>query len=277
MKATLEIQKGSLRQADLVKEWPARTRAIIRQFPYVAAREVLRELKDRIPRGHAELADSLEIARVRGLPDRSAAFVVRSTAKGRPVAEADAPSTILFVTARSNLMKRVPKSVKILEEHGPWTVDTLPFQPDASTAVVVSRKVGPRACDRVRAQRRRDRPVWRRKLNQEGIRESRKDLRLSRNRAMKTIPDVAFESVRLEFGIGGVAPKPHWRPAILKLASGGLAGMIRRNRQFSKAMTDPGYSGWRSWKPRKARSIITIQDAQSYKPFQQKLGIGAKR
>ena len=96
---------------------------------------------------------------------------------------------------------------------------------------------------------------------------------------MKAVPDVAYDSLRLEFGLGGMPSKPHWRPAILKLASGGLTGMIRTNREISQTMTDPTYQGWRNWRPQGVAGTISISQAGRYTPFQNVLGIqlgGAK-
>ena len=260
----------------LVEQWPARARALRRMLAYTIARDVFKDVRGRIPPAHSALRKSLRLSRVIGLPDRASGYVVHSVPRGGSVAAAEEPSTVLYVTAKTNLMTGVPQSVKILEEHSPWTVDTLPFQPDLKFAIVISRKASPRTVVKVRKMRRRDRYKWRRKMQEIGLREVNKGTRLTANRKMKSIPDVAFESVRLEFGLGGGQSRPHWRPAIIKLAARGVTGMIAANPQFSKAMTDPSYSGWRSWPP-PTSTRATLVEALAYVPFQKKLGIRGRK
>ena len=260
----------------LVQQWPARARALMRMTAYMAARGVYRGVKAKIPAQHGELRKAIRLSRIVGLPDSAQGYAVHAIAKGRSIPTSDEPTTVMYVSAKTNLMTKVPRSVRILEEHGPWTVDTLPYQPDLKFATVVSRKANPRTVAKVRRMRHRDRAVWRRKMNDAGLREIRKGARLQANRRMKSVPDVAFESVRLEFGLGGAASHPHWRPAILKLAVRGLTGMIARNPQFSKAMNDPSYSGWMSWPPPVSTRVTTMQ-VLTYVPFQRKLGIRVKR
>jgi hypothetical protein len=277
VKPKIELTSQSRANWNLALDWPNRSRAIVQQFPSTVARAVLQGLEQSIPSEFSELRDSLEIVRIGGLPDSAAGVLVRARMKGQQIQPAEEPSTLIYVTAKSSLMVKVPKEIRLLEEHSPWTVDTLPFQPDKTRADVVFRKVNPRAVVQTRRLRRRDRPIWRRKMNELGMREVRKDLRLTRTRQMKGIPDRAFESIRLEFGLGGTAPTPHWRPTILKLALRGLAGMIRRQRQFSMTMTRPNYQAWKAWHSREVRKRVPIGEARKYTAFQKKLGIRAKR
>lgn len=263
----------------LIGELPARAKVLQRMVPYYASQSALHSVRDRVPKGAADLKRSLRISRVAGLPENQHAFVVHAVPRGKTTKKAGEETTVLYVSAKKNLLRPVLRSVRILEEHSPWTVDSLPYQPDVRTSTVISRRANPRVVEKVRESRRRDRAVWRKKMADAGLREVRKDQRLRRNRALKTIPDVAYDSLRLEFGLGGMPSKPHWRPAILKLASGGLAGMIRSNREISRTMTDPTYQAWSGWKPAEARGTVSILRAMQYVPFQNILGIrlgGAK-
>lgn len=275
----VEPDKKNASTMQLVGELSERVRTVQRMLPYYASAHTIDHVREKAPRGAVELKRALRISRVKGLPDNQTAYVVHAVPRGKATKRSEEESTVLYVSAKPNLLRRVPDSVRILEDHSPWTVDTLPFQPDVRTSVVVSRSVNPRVVGKVRESRKRDRPVWRRKMLDAGLRETRKDQRIRRNRALKAIPDVAYDSLRLEFGLGGMPSKPHWRPAILKLASGGLAGMIRSNREISRTMTDPNYQSWRSWKPPEARGTVSILQAMRYVPFQHVLGIrlgGAK-
>lgn len=269
----VEPDKKNASTMQLVGELSARMRAVQRMLPYFASAHTLDHVREKVPQGAKDLKKALRISRIKGLPDNQTGYVIHAVPRGKATKRSEEESTVLYVSPKSNLLRPVPKSVRILEEHSPWTVDTLPFQPEVRTSVVVSRSVNPRVVAKVREDRQRDRPIWRRKMVEAGLRETRKDKRIRRNRALKAIPDVAYDSLRLEFGLGGMPSKPHWRPAILKLASGGLAGMIRSNREISRTMTDPNYQTWRSWKPSELKGTVSILQAMRYVPFQHVLGI----
>jgi hypothetical protein len=243
---------------------------------YLAAREVFEEVKERIPNGYRPLKKSLEMALIHGLPDNTAGYVIRSVPKQRAIKKAAVDTTVLYVTARANSMRPVPKIVSILEEHSPWTADTLPIQPDPKVADVTSRRVSERVVDKVRKMRERDRMVWKRKFNEVGAREMRQGGLVKATRQMRAIPDTAFESVRLEFGLGGFGAHPHWRPSLIRLAVRGGAAMIARKRVFVRAMTDPDFRGWLSW-PRPVTERAMVSELKRYVPFQKKLGVRVKK
>lgn len=266
------VIEGDDRALMLTRQWPRRARSLVRMTAYMAARSVYADVMAKIPAAHKGLRKSLRLSRITGLSDSAAGYAVHAVSKGSSVPVSEETRTVLYVAAKTNLMAPVPDSVKILVEHGPWTVDTLPFQPDLKFATVVSRKANPKTVAKVRRTRGRDRPVWLRKMNAVGLREVRKDARLRANRQMPSIPDAAFESVRLEFGLGGAAAHPHWRPAILKLRRRMATGMIGANPQFYRTMTDPSYSGWMSFPP-PVSSRVTPAQAARYVPFQRKIGL----
>lgn len=256
----------------LVNEWHARARAVAKQFAYKAASKAYEDLKDNISTSNRALAESLQFARVTGLPDSEAGFVIRAVPEGTSVEKTGVDNTLVYVSAKP----KAPRSALILEEHSPWPVDMLPYEPPSGKVDMVSRRVSPRVVARVREVRKRDRPVWRRKMNEAGLREIRKDQRLDMNRRMKAVPDVAFDSIRLEFGLGGTPPRPHWRPAILQLASRGGAGKISRQREFFRAMTDPTYMGWKKW-PSRVPAKAGVMELKRYVPFEKKLGLRIRR
>lgn len=263
----------------LLRELPARAAEVQRMVPFYAARAVQDFVKERIPKDYPELRRALKISRVAGLADDEHAYVLHAVPRARRTRKADQNERVLYVTAKRNLLRSVPESVQILVDFSPWTADTLPYAPNPRMATVTYRQVSPRVVTRVRRQRRRDRSKWRRRMKDAGIREVRKERRARDIRRIKAVPDLAYTSLRLEFGLGGMPSKPHWRPAILRLASGGLTGMIRGNREISRTMTDPSHQTWQSWKPSGARGAVSVLEAQKYVPFQHVLGIrlgGAK-
>jgi len=259
------------RAYSLVQQWKDRARAVRKQFLYLAVDKIYDDLLGFIPSERKTLRQSLQMQKVRGLPDSEDAYVIHSRPRSREVSKENSNTTVIYVSSKPNLMQKVPDAVKILEEFSPWTFDTLPYVPDPKTSEVMSRKVSPREVNRVRRLRQRDKPAWRRQLKEAGVREVTRIFQ-PRPKGLETVPDTAFESLRLEFGLGGAPSKPHWRRAILKLALRGGAGMIARKREFERAMTDPSYLVWKRW-PTKTEGYATVAEAKKYIPFQKRLGL----
>lgn len=272
----IEVHSAQFDEAyALVQQWQRRVRAVRRQFLYYAVQKTYDDLLGYLPSDRKELRASLRMQKIRGLPDSVDGYVIHSAPKGRAIAQAESENAVVYVAAKSNLMRSVPKETSLLEAYSPWTVDTLPYPPDQKTANVISRRVSKREVNRVRQMRLRDRPKWRREMIKDGIRVYQRGLE-PKARETLTVPDTAFESLRLEFGLGGEPSKPHWRKAILKLALRGGAGMIARKREFTKAMTSLSFTAWERW-PRKTVGFVTVAGAKRFVPFQQRLGLRVGR
>lgn len=272
----IEVDTAQFEEAyALVKQWQDRARAVRRQFLYRAAQGVHEDVLGFLPSDRKELRHSLKMQKIRGLPDSVDGYLIRSVPKGRAVAKSEVETTVIYVATKDHLMRAAPEATIILEEYSPWTLETLPYAPDTKTADVISRRVSPREVTRVRLMRNRDRPAWRRRMVKEGIKMAGAGL-APRPRGMEAIPDTAFESLRLEFGLGGEPSKPHWRKAILKLALRGGAGMIARKREFARAMTSLTFTSWQRW-PRRTTGFVTVTEARKYVPFQKRLGLRVGR
>jgi len=259
----------------LTTEWPKRAQAARNRFLVLAVSKIYETLIENIPNDHKDLRDSLQLSRITGLPDSFFGLVIHSRVKWSKLDKSSVDSCVLYVSAKAKLSQRVPPEVRVLEEHSPWTVDTLPFQPDVKVATVVSRKVRSSTVDRVRANRKQDRGRWIRKLNKLGIRETRKDKRFSEH-TTRAVSDLEFESVRLEFGLGGSRAIPHWRPAILKVNSRGGVTAITRRREFMKAFLTPGFGRWKLWL-KTVHPKASLRRVGRYHSFQTKLGIRATK
>jgi len=264
----ITVDTAQFHQAHLlVQEWQRRARAVRGQFLYRAVNQVHDDILGHLPPDRKELRDSLRVQTIRGLPDSANGYLIRSIPKGRGVAKAEGETTVVYVSARDHLMMAVPEETTILQDYSPWTLDTMPYAPDPKTSEVVSRRVSRREVVRVRRLRRRDRPEWSRRMVRAGIRTVGPTVG-----SLAAVPDTAFESLRLEFGLGGSGSHSHWRRAILKLALRGGAGMIARKREFTRAMTDLRFSAWERW-PRRTPTFATIAEARKYVPFQKRLGL----
>lgn len=272
----VEFDAGNFQEAlQLVGQWKERARAVRKQFLFRAVGKVYSDVVGFMPADRKELRQSMRMQRIRGLSDNADGYLIRSVPKGAVVTRVEERAVVLYVARRAGLMIAVPEATSILEKYSPWTIDTLPYAPDPKTATVISRKVSPREVVKVRKLRKRDRRQWKKEMDAAGVKTGPLSFQ-PRPNEVGAIPDTAFESLRLEFGLGGEPSKPHWRRAILGLARRGGTGMIARKREFTRAMTDPSFQAWRMW-PRKLSGFATVAEAKKYTPFQKRMGVRVVR
>ena len=271
----IEIRQDpeTLKAYRLVAEWEERTARVMKHLPVLVADYTRKEMLELIPKGEEWSAyrRSLEVARISGMPVGTAGVVLHANMRSRQVRRVDVPRTVLYIRSTRKL-RRVKPEITILERFSPWTLQTLPFMPKRGEALVVSRRVSKREVEQVEKDRLKDRTKWRRELDRAGVKEVKKDRQLQIPKKVRALPDVAFEALRLEFGLGNVKQKAHWRPALRRLKSGGIKSMIRLNRKLRLAFTDLDFRGWKRW-PKKTRNKVRMSEARNYLPFQKKLGI----
>ena len=258
----------------LASEWKDRTKALKRNIAFRTAEKVQATLMENIPKGDDWNAyrASLEVVEVTGLGDEAVSFAVRANPRSRTVRNVDAPDTVLYIRSRRNL-KRIKPEVQILEKYNPWTLQTLPFIPDRSDAMVISRKVKEREVEKIQRKRIADRKLWRAELSKVGKRVP--IVRPESTRVAKTVPDVAFEAFRLEFGIGR-KPEPHWRPGLRNAIRDGLQE-LKRDPRIRGSMIRPSFTLWKSWEKIRTKSTVRTSQARDYVPFQKKLGINVPK
>jgi hypothetical protein len=269
LKFTFGVSSKAREAQKLGKQWKKRTRAVQRYMAHRLAEQAHEQLLEKIPNGErwAAYRTSLEVAEVEGLGDADA-FVVRANPRSRTVRNVDEPDTLLYIRSRPRLRRPKPK-VQVLEKYNPWTLQTLPFMPDRSEAQVVSRKVTKREVKRVEKLRIRDQKIWRKELQAVGVKVP--VVRPSQRKSAATLPDVAHEAFRLEFGIGQ-KPEPHWRPTLQKAMRQNVREM-QRDPRIRAAMIRPSFTLWKSWGKIKAKNSVRVSEARKYVPFQRKLGI----
>lgn len=267
----LRATRGFKQALAVLEQLPEREPTLRQWVVNRAAAQVYATMLDLLPHraDHALYRRSLQLATVRGLSDGESAVAIRAQPKMRKVKSLKSDATLLYVKAKAHV--RDPKSaVRILERYSPWTVGTLPFYPDRKRAVVVSQRSNEGEVQRVARQRARDRRHWRRELVRAGVRVTSKQQEIKIPRRAKAMPDVAFEGLRLEFGIGGTRAVPHWRPAIRRMMKIGLPG-LRRDPFLRALMTSLHFAPARL--KSRIRATLRQQDAVAFKGFQRKLSI----
>lgn len=266
--------RNAIQARKLVSEWPKRTKGLVRFVAHWAAKRAYDNIQQKVPSGPewAAYRESLKLASVKGDLEGASAFTVLADPKAREVREVDGPKVLLYIRSRRRL-KRVKPEIEILEKYSPWTLQTLPFSPKRSDAQVISRTVTEREVKKVTKARMRDRKQWRFELLRAGSPVS-KD-RVPDTRPPQATPDVAFEAMRLEFGLG-VKAAPHWRPAISDVVRAGVTS-LQQDPAIQAAFTKPSFTDWQSWEKIDTTTSISSGDARKFLPFQEKLGIRSKR
>lgn len=266
----ISVTPESRKIGELLREWPERTERFLHYFAYVAASQSLARIKSKMP-SKAEwkrYKHALHVTRVSGV---SAYAIKAETKRGGRGRQREPAKEVVYVRATKR-RKRRDRTVTVLEKYNPWTWDTLPFTPGRSDAVIVTRRVREREMTKVAEARKGDKRKWQKELSAAGARVRKRNLANVKvpKRKAKVVPDLAFEALRLEFGLGGSESKAHWRPGI----RGFLKSLPRigRRKEIIRTFTDPKYSGWKMWPP-KAKGQVNVGEARKFAPFQKRLGI----
>ncbi len=272
MKAKPSLSFGFTKQSQpflrMIRDWPKRAKAVQSEFTHDAAEDVRKGILAKLPTG-AEYRDyrkNLQVGSVAGMPSGQAAHILYVPHKVKSVKKIDAKNTLLYVYPKGG-MKRPSPQAEVLAKFGPWPVDLLPYRPPASEARLISRRVSEGEITAIRQRLVRKRSVWSRALSEAG--SKKKNIRIDKK--LKTIPDIAFSALRLEFGMGG-KPRAHWRPSILDLARNTIPKGAKKKNKFDKAMADPLNTDWLGW-PSRTKSRIRVKDLTDFKGFQDRLGL----
>lgn len=254
-----------------MKSLNQRLKAVQSQILLEAAQQVKEDLLSRIPgkKDYAAYKKGIQIGLIKGLSGDIPTYALFVPKNVRSVRKTDVWKTLMYVQTKKKFGRSKPQ-IEILERFSPWTMDTIPFVPKRDEAVVLTRRVSPGEVDKVKKARDKDKVEWKNALAKIGFRV-KQSKKLTIPKKIKTLPDVAFEALNLEFGLGGTKAKAHWRPAVLDLMHGGLRS-ISKERKFKRAVSDAGFTAWRKW-PAKLRYKLPLQMAKDFVPFQKKLGI----
>lgn len=246
----------------MISQWGLRAGGVMRRSAYSLARQVESDVLDRLPTEADSLKKSLRVREITGLKG-GYGYALMSLTKPKEVEEIKGDTEILYVQPR-RIQARIPQEVVILEEYGPWTIDTIPTWPNPRYARVITRKVRPQIVKRTRKEREDDRREWEAEFANTQARRGRK---LKVNAVRKVIPDVAFESLKYEFGIGA-PPKPHWRPALIRAKDPTSLRAVAK--KVGPMLTDPTNQ---KWSQRPTAGSVGVSKIGNLVPFQKTLGV----
>jgi hypothetical protein len=240
MKLTVREKPMNRSTFRLIQQLADRYAAVIESLPSEAAKYLMEEVKseapDRLVPGYPRLLKVFTYD-IQGI-QHAAGVVAPGYAHSVRLRGVDVTTTVLEVKAKRHKNQPPDPAALLLEDHNPWTMATLPYEPDRLEASIRARRFAQREVVAIEAKRVSERRAGLdNKLIALGKRLERADPKLLTRRVTF---DIAHAVLRAEFGLGEVK-KSHWRPAVRKLRSSGFRGVIKKMRPW---FTKPGDSRW---------------------------------
>lgn len=256
-----------------IEEMQKRREALMRMIPYAAAVQLRDGLLALIPKGaeYEEYRRLLKVGEVAGgKKGKESAFSVYAISKAKKVKKTDVGKTLIYVKANKSRNNPPDPGVKLLEELGPWTVDTIPFHPTKKQASVSQRKAPKEKVDRVRKQQNRDRPKTRKAMAKIGRTMSARNKGKGAIKGnLKAVADLAMLANSLEFGEGARRATPAWRKTLKEIKTL-IKQLAKKEPNIMKAWTDPNDKRWRSWP--QVENQISPATAAEFQEWQDKVG-----
>lgn len=242
-----------------MQQLESRVREVGKRLAYQSALFVFEEIQRKLPKG--PYRDSLQLVDV-----GDGTYAIQAQSTSQKVSDVDAESTVLYVRAKGRRVLRVHPEIGVLARHSPWTMSTLPFFPSRRYAKVISRIVRRSELENILEDREKDKPIWKAELEKLGVRPA---VKLVIPPKSLVIPDVAFEALRIEFGLGGKQGRAHWRPALQALAKKGIPSMLSKRSPVLQSVTSFRYPV--SLLP--VDGVISESDAEKFAEFQKRLNV----
>jgi len=251
----------------LVDELPLRVEAIIVRFPELIAELVYEELQRDAPRDIQGYPKMLKLRQI-DIPgvDSATGIIVPGYEHSQRLRTADVKDTVLYVMPREYKGRPLDPGAVILAKRNPWTMTTLPYEPERRDASMRSRKVTMREAQKIEARRKADLPQVKAELKEAGVEAKRLHPTLVQRRVTR---DIAFEVLRKEFGIN-TKHQAHWRPAIRAARRRYVTRVLRK---LVRWLTVPSE---RRWKVGVRKQREKASTARRVKGFQDHIAAGGR-
>jgi hypothetical protein len=256
---------------EFVKQLEKRAQALLRQVPYAAAQELYKSLMSGIPKNatYKDYAEALRVLEVGSKSKTTGAFAVYASSNARKVKKTRVANTVIYVRVKKRIDRPRPQ-VQLLEDMGPWTMDTIPFWPKSNEATVVKREDTVKNVTKIADMQKRQKGKVRRSMEKLGVRMPPKKGpgQINRKRNQKAVPGMAGAALRLEFGGGGERAHPLWRQGI-KSVKGVMPQLSQRYKEIHDTWYNAKSMRWKKWPTTKS---IGEGEAETLVDFQKKLG-----
>lgn len=245
------------------EEMTDRYRWFLYEFGKRVTRTFLKHLKTEIKSipGTEDYRKSLVLAEIRD-KGKASWFAVVATAK--PMAGNDPKESVLIVEAR--FKRNDDPAFAILEQMGPWTVDTIPFLPSDRQGQVILKKEDPKVVETLREANFANGDKLTSKMIVFGIDFTPRDKVYEE---LKVIRDIEIQALSIEFGMAQNS-KSHWRPS-LRWMQRNIVKFGQKDRDLFRVWFDPNFRKYRV--QRRLQIRLNKKDLQRIKSFQDKVRV----
>lgn len=233
----VKMEKSARKTERLFGEFSDRLDWVVDSMPRVMAEAVLEEAKTHLPNTpeYKTYIDNLAVFEVVGASSEWSSYAIAPRSKSVTLQVIDTPRTVLYIQPRLK-GDRLSEAAAVLQRHEPWTVNTLPYEPDSHEVTIVARRVSTREVDTIERHQAMNRNQVYAELRAVGVVPSPTGLV-----SQKVEVDFAFFALRAEFGMPGYVHTPHWRPALRAVK---MDMQNINKRVVERTLSDPDYYGW---------------------------------
>ncbi len=239
----------------------ARYRWFLYEWSKRVTRTYLKHLRASLKevRGTKEYRRRLVVAELRVRGKQSWFAVVASAKSGSGL---DPKTTRLDVVAR--FKEPEDPAFLILEQMGPWTVDTLPFLPSSRQGQVVSKTVSEKDVVAIREANFSNSSQLSSKMVRFGLSFDERD---KVHRDLRIVRDIEVQALAIEFGMAKQS-KAHWRPSLRWIKKNAIRWGAK-DKDLVRVWFDPNFKKYRLRKRLKIK--LSAKDLSLIQEFQNRL------
>jgi hypothetical protein len=226
-------------------------------------KHLVQQIKD-IP-GTEVYKKSLMVAEIRERGAHKAWWAIVSSAKPLGNAKYDPKTSVFKVVSRFDNVENDPVRV-ILDELGPWTVDTIPFVPSPRAGQIVMTQESEEKVKAIQEQNFRQGQTTKSAMITHGIPF---EPRHTVYQKLRVIEDIELQALRIEFGLAEKS-KAHWRPSLRWIKRQGIEA-LEKDRDLIRMWFDPQFIKYRQF--RHFRAKLTSLEVQKIDEFQKKVRV----
>lgn len=225
-------------------------------------KHLLQSIKD-IP-GTETYKKSLMVAEIREKAHKSWWAIVAS-AKPLGNAKYDPKTSMFKVVSRFDNVQDDPVR-DILDELGPWTVDTIPFVPSPRSGQVVMVEAPEKTIENIKNTNFRQGEMTRSRMVAYGIPF---EPRHTVYQKLRVIEDVELQALRIEFGLAEKS-RAHWRPSLRWVKRQGV-DKLEKDSDLIRLWVDPQFIKYRIF--RHYRTNLSPIEIERIQEFQKKVAV----
>ncbi len=251
---------GNRKMWQLMEELSARITGMMNQYPAMIAEEYLELLQSTAPDipGYAK---NLKVQQFTVGKDQVYGVSLPGYAHSNRLKVTDKARVVLYVTPKARGRTPADPAVLVLERYNPWTMETLPFEPDRKVAAIMSRRITEREVKIIEGYRTKDRKSQvDAELRDLGVKLQRPHPTLL---SRKVSRDLMFEIIRAEYGLVGEQHVAHIRPSLRKIQASVEPALWR---WWTKRLVALGERRWQrpirkaKGRPSFAKKVRPLQD-----------------